>query len=689
MNRIEFYTTSSWTEITKVADDIIDSGNDEIIEGNCYISIDPIGLEIPIDTLEVVVGSEDDLLTALPKGLQLQYLYNDERIGYFVVDNVQRVSHNSYRIYAQSYAVNLDTVVNSSFCYRESNAGNFDTIFSIARSWSSCTLGITASASLAEELFTCNVNTGENLKDILQKLLFAVGGVYLPQRSPGTVSVLGSTGRFAIDDSRIFIGGEVEEAQPVKSIQAGTFTPSYISTADDIKWERVFSRVIKTSETFTYNGTTYTGVRLIYPKSAYSRSVSNATVVAAYNNVLYLQRSGSNEVTVDINPYFNTEETRNLTNNSVSAGQQLTVDSNWFISPDNSAKILTRMFEYYNNRRVITADIVVGPERPGDICELNDPFGNPEVAILTALDINISKTLRATATFVAGYIPEESLYSNYVIVDADTTWTVPAGVTLIRAVLIGGGDGGDGGYPGADGGEAGAYIYGDNNNTPYYFHDVNAGKGGSGGAAGTAGSPGKVYSIELSVTPGDAFVVSIASGGLGGEAGRAGEPGGDTLFGEYSSNLGFRFSAGYSSPFDTNTTYATPGTDGTAGKAGASGTYIRSNVSISGPDNLNPDGAKGGDAGSNAGEIGASGSWSAKILSSGGDGAFPGDWGATTVPGRGGNGGWGGGGGGGAGGLDASTYTSGALTLTYGTPGNGGNGGRGQDGGPGCVIIYY
>jgi hypothetical protein len=91
-------------------------------------------------------------------------------------------------------------------------------------------------------------------------------------------------------------------------------------------------------------------------------------------------------------------------------------------------------------------------------------------------------------------------FSRRVVLNAagSGTWTVPNGVTLLRATVIGGGGGG--------GGSTGAYA------------------GGGGGAGGFA-------SGTLSVTPGAAISYTVGAGGAGGSAGASAPNGAASTFG--------------------------------------------------------------------------------------------------------------------------------------------------------------
>jgi hypothetical protein len=128
-------------------------------------------------------------------------------------------------------------------------------------------------------------------------------------------------------------------------------------------------------------------------------------------------------------------------------------------------------------------------------------------------------------------------FSRRIAYASSTTFTVPLGVTLVRATVVGGGGGGggsDGTYAGAGGG-AGGFASGTFAVTPGNVITVTVGAGGSGGYAGP--------------------------GGPSGAAGAAGGTGGTSSFGAFCSATG-----GTGGEFQT--TQATPGGPGGQGSGG-------------------------------------------------------------------------------------------------------------------------
>ena len=162
-----------------------------------------------------------------------------------------------------------------------------------------------------------------------------------------------------------------------------------------------------------------------------------------------------------------------------------------------------------------------------------------------------------------------TLYTDVMVITESGSYQMPAGVTEITLVLIGGGDGGNGG----DGG------------TCYYIT-----QGRDDGAGGTGGLGGKVYTHAMEINDGQQFSVSIGQGGTGGKggdwsynpdprrnpgtAGTAGSPTTATFSQTFTSADGVRMPTGYADLL-LNKIYAVNGQDGLPGQRkgqiGASG----------------------------------------------------------------------------------------------------------------------
>ena len=411
---------------------------------------------------------------------------------------------------------------------------------------------------------------------------------------------------------------------------------------------------------------------------------------------------------------------------------EVTVTDATLISALNSENVADRVADYYFHRSIVKADIKVLEEVCGSAYTFTNSFGEEVSGIMAKMEKVFSSFIKSSCEFVCGLSGtggDGNNYTNFALVTSSGTWTVPAGITRIRATLIGGGYGGSSGLRGASG---------------------NGTKGGVGGAAGIPGQAGKVYIVTMDVTPGDELTITVGAGGSGGALCsstsdvNAGGSGGSTLL-EYDSSI--YSSASGSSPtrgvvnIFNDDVYALPGGEGAPGgsggnggnggvnsgdngsagesvtfegsfKAGGNGGAYGNMNSYAGYNYFAGGGGAGGASAANAGSNGSAGSVIQSYYDQdpmlieihyettggiGGAGAAGGSRSAATVYGSGGAAGHGGGGSGGHGSGANYSYSSGSevmiFEICYDVTAEqdiaGGNGGSGGNGAAGCVLIYY
>jgi len=259
------------------------------------------------------------------------------------------------------------------------------------------------------------------------------------------------------------------------------------------------------------------------------------------------------------------------------------------------------------------------------------------------------------------------------------TWTVPAGVTAIQVVALGGGGGGGGGSAlGGKGGSGGAgaqvtatievtpgdtinYYVGGGGAGTTYTGGVGSGGGGGGGGGSTNVIDGAIASTQI----------IAGAGGGGGGAGNAGAPGGGG--GAAGTGVGGNSgAAGTAAGVYAGGTGGTggQGTTGDTGGSGGTGATAKNAASSS----------AGGNGSGNSGGTNGSGAYSG---GGGGGGGYGGGTGGANGGGDNANAGGSGGGGGGG-----SLVPSGA-SVALGTNGGSGGGGAssGSNGGNGSVVI--
>lgn len=621
-------------------------------------------------------------LDKLPYGTPIWYYSGDTLIGKFYSQRVVRVGKTWFDITAVSAIGILDGQQHYGGIYTGQTFPDVAadiTGISVSFSCSSEVQDIqiygwlpadTRRNNLHQLLFSCGVSVS---KDSIGNMVFCF---------PDTETVK------SVPDSRIFLGGNVDYMTPATRVEIT---------------EHAFMR-LPSDETVT-----------LYDNTDGSGAADNTQITFQEAPVYDLQVSGSlriiesgvNHAVVSGTGILTgrkyTHTTKIISKETGASGEQKTVSVTdaYLVNVANSDNVAKRILSYYASARTVSADVIVDGEKPGDQISFNNPFDEPDTAFLASMDINSSSFLRASCELVTGYIPawQGNNYSHVMILTGSGTLDIPeAARKQCRAVLIGGGNGGEAGLKGED-------SDGD-------WDTV--GDPGKGGEPGNPGLGGKILSIEVDLNNMTSIAYSCGAGGkrgIHGDTPTPAEEGGDTTFGQYTSADGERSASGCANLFSGDI-YGLTGQDGIAGGSGRENANSTDDVPVtlnyrgatytSGPNGqtvIEDDpvrcggigGGGGGPAAGNDGGPGGNGKASHNNGNGYGDGGKGGK-GADAVPppdvsqyGCGGNGGNGGGGGGqpGLGIHNDKNYRS------AGADGKGGAGSDGSDGAPGCVIVYY
>lgn len=513
-----------------------------------------------------------------------------------------------------------------------------------------------------------------------------------------------------VDWNSIYEGASVKREGSVSSVSVTEH--SYIAGAEE--------------ETL-FEGDSQAGDIITFSEPMHSLSATGFSVLESGAN--YAKLSAGTGTLTGKKYIHNTRQVSRTVNENIPENVKNVEDAT-LISFFNSNAAADRLRDYYKQQERINCDIILGSQSPGDVLDMYHPYDKTNgPACLESMDITVSGILKASVSALVGYRPKQEAsveyFDNRKLFTTSTTFTVPAGVHTIRAVLIGGGNGGQGGYPGSAGGTGGTAESRAASGT------VNgaAGKAGNGGAAGSGGSGGKFTIVDIPVNPGDVITISIGSGGRGGSSGGSGAAGGNTTITVngvvYSSGNGSANAAGYTDP-QTGEVFARPGSSGAAGGKGGDGASGYGNHGSPGAsvgsysggsggieaqyvsertDEYNgnitsvefiraPCGGGGAAIGSNGGNA-TRGSGSRDPVISGNGATAYGSGSTFSAIGSGGGGGNGGGGGGGGGGgiiIKSVFGGSGVVradTLSGASGGSGGSGSSGSAGKSGGVIFYY
>ena len=662
----------------------------DISSGNCYLVTSLLSESLEINTLEFEVRSTDDTLTSFIRNAPLTYLYNGEQVGIFYVQSVSRVGAESYQFKATSAIGLLDQVKHYGGIYTGQTVADV-----VAGICGAIPYSIKTKYQRIKLYGWLPIATS---RENLSQVLFAVGATVKTDlggviRMEGLWDGISGT----VDQDRMYLRGSVKYDSTVSSVSVTEH--QYAEGGEETK---------------LFEGTTQEGDVITFDEPMYGLKASGFTIRSSNANHAKVS-SGSGTLTGK-KYVHNTREIIKVVSTGATANV-VTVKEATLVSLVNSEAVAERVANYYRCRESIDTDVVYEKERPGDRLAVWHPYDRlMSNSCLQSVDLAMSAKLKAVEKSLVGFVPpkvEEAVtYESQQILTGSGTWKVPEGVTSIRVVLIGGGQGGTGGRSGASG-EANKLILTSAEVEAGGTWTCPVGQGGAGGNGGQPGTAGKVYQGSLSVVPGQSISYACGSKGTGGSGnGGQGSLGGNTTFGAVSSASGSTLPSGYTDVL-TGTVYAKPGIAGRAGvKGGTGGGATLSNFypGNDGDSTGGYSGGKGGEGsyynrtstpaskqrmggggggGATEGAQGGSGSGY-----NGGPGGGPSSPPAASIFGSAGNGGNGGGGGGGTGALyyTVERYPSGSSSSGVWftpSPGTGGSGAAGASGAAGCAIVYY
>ena len=680
------------------------------------------------DTLDITVLSESGTIRNFKKNDKVEYFRSGSRVGVYYLQSVTRVGPKLYTLSALS-AVGLLIV--------RPHRGGIYTGQTVAEVVAEICGDIPV---LVETVYRGIKLYGwlpiASARDSLVQVLFAIGA-WLHTDENGTLRVqkLWDGTASIIDPGSVHAANiQVKYLDPVSSVAVTEH--QYIAGTEDVT---------------LFEGTAQQGDVIEFDDPAHTLTAEGFTVLESGANYAVLS-AGTGKLTGKSYVHNRRVVTRTVTEGAAEHVEEI-ADAT-LVSLVNSSAVAQRMAAYYACREQLTVDVNPAGEHAGHVVSLWNEWDKQQtLACIASRETTISGLLKSRTSALVGFLPPQpettEYYDERVLLTGSGEWTVPEGITEIRAVLIGGGESGEDGKPG------GSSIITSRTMEPYTnpasasFQGSAAGVGGTGGKGGFGG---KVLDQTIDVSAlkkiGYTCGKSIANGAAASE----------TVFGNLSSADGAASLLGFVDPV-TQEVFAKKGEDGEDGAKGGSGTAngLSTSKAVGGvgvtakSDSVSAKGkgysvntstvrfeylcnatvsnqgaAGGGAGGKGGGGLDGSRGGNARQRSSpigncgqGSNPALPQFYANVyhATGGRGGNGGTGknaeaygsgGGGGGGGGGagatgtasinanasvtsVDGNTWTPtfARLSNTEGAWANGGSAGTGGSGKPGCIILYY
>lgn len=447
------------------------------------------------DTLDITVVSESGTIRSFKKNDKVEYFRSGSRVGVYYLQSVTRVGPKLYTLSALS-AVGLLIV--------RPHRGGIYTGQTVAEVVAEICGDIPV---LVETVYRGIKLYGwlpiASARDSLVQVLFAIGawlhtdenGTLRVQKLwNGTASIIGPGSVHAANI-------QVKYLDPVSAVAVTEH--QYIAGTEDVT---------------LFEGTAQQGDVIEFDEPAHTLTAEGFTVLESGANYAVLS-AGTGKLTGKSYVHNRRVVTRTVTEGAAENVEEITDAT--LVSLVNSSAVAQRMAAYYACREQLTVDINPAAEHAGHVVSLWNEWDKQQtLACIASRETKISGLLKSRTSALVGFLPPQPESSEYfderVLLTGSGEWTVPEGVTELRAVVIGKGQDGTDGSSGTSSSSNGfgqtntdqarwQPTASDNARSISASASVTAGAAGKGGAGGVGGDGGKVLEASIQVTPGQKF----------------------------------------------------------------------------------------------------------------------------------------------------------------------------------------
>ena len=260
-----------------------------------------------------------------------------------------------------------------------------------------------------------------------------------------------------------------------------------------------------------YEGTAAQGDMIFFQEPMYGLEAEGFSILESGSNYAMLSQ-GDGVLTGQKYRHSIREIQRVVTPRA--AENVISVTDATLLSLTNARFAAERLAGFYQARETVKCGVILKQQSAGDAVQVFHPYDEETVpGCVESMDVNASGILRTDMRILAGWTPpaisNAGYYNQRVLITESGTVNIPAGATFLRAVLIGGGEGGGHGQNGENGQKGGDASYRGKNGESIGVNGL-PGKGGKGGIGGKAG---KVLIADID-NPASFFTVYIGHGGM-------------------------------------------------------------------------------------------------------------------------------------------------------------------------------
>lgn len=345
-----------------------------------YFSGSLTGTDLEISTMNMTLKTRQ----AIPFLFQRQQSFNayhgDTLVGVFYLDKAERLSADTWDVSAINAIGVLDESTYLGGVYSGMPAGTLlaDILTNHVHSISSAV----AEVPIYGYLPVCT------RREALQQVLFAVGAV----------------AHTAFTD-RIMIEPASDEVDRVYTAQNTCIDPS-------VKYEIPITGVevvehnylLGTERKELFSDTLPAGTHIVlFNTPAASFSVSGGTLEASGANYAKVSVETAGTVTISGVPYEDHTKSVTVTNPTVLPTDLENiprVTNATLVTANNSATIVQRLYDYYQRRSSISADLIIATEHPGAKISLPTGYAGNLTGHVKSMDISLSSNMRAAVEVV-------------------------------------------------------------------------------------------------------------------------------------------------------------------------------------------------------------------------------------------------------------------------------------------------
>ena len=386
-----------------------------------------IGDELPYDTFKAEIWDYSSNLTALPYGSPVTWTRNGKIVLAQFLSSVQRTGKYKYLLSCVSGIGLLAQIKHYGGMYE-------NVLFSDIL------------ADIVGDVFPYTVDNRiasiavygwlpvDNRRGNLRRLLTATGAVVRTNddgsvrfASPNTASPS------QIKDQDIYMGGTVDYPTRYQAVKITEH--AYSITQNDILTTLLDGEAAGGS-IVTPKGENVTGALITFSDPMHDLSVEGSEILESGVNYAVLSPSGSCMLT----GYKYSHTTHIVTAGSLENSEKATkrLDDCTLIGIFNSSIVAKRWLDFYSSQKIVKISTVWNGEQPSDAVTFLDPYDNQDIGLIESQDVRLSAKAAADIEVQVGTIPPVFEYRNSrKIYTSNGSITVPAGVTHIRAVLIG------------------------------------------------------------------------------------------------------------------------------------------------------------------------------------------------------------------------------------------------------------